>query len=209
MSYRKYYDRYYKESFAERLWNYLKALQHNERAMKAISVGLVLGFIVTVFLLRNHLPDVRTVGYAGVLILSFVGSASILIPVPGIAAVCVGPSVVGLSPMIVAVMASIGESFGELSGYMIGFSGRGFADKNRFYPRIERWMQQRGWLVLFLASSFPNPFFDFVGIAGGTLRYPIWRFLLAVWAGKLVKSLIIAYTCFLGFDWVTDFFNLG
>ena len=209
MSYQKYYDRYYKESTARRLLNYLKALLQNEKAMRAVSVGVVLTFIVTVFLLRNRLPDIGTVGYIGVLVLSFVGSASILVPVPGIAAVCVGPSVVGLSPMIVAFMASIGESFGELSGYMIGFSGRGFADKNRFYPRIERWMQQRGGLVLFLASSFPNPFFDFVGIAGGTLRYPIWRFLIAVWAGKLVKSTLIAYTCFLGFDWAMDFFNIG
>ena len=203
------FDSYYKERPAKRLWNYVKSLQHNERAMKAISVAVVVAFILTVFLLRNRLPDISTVGYIGVLILSFVGSASILVPVPGIAAVCVGPGVVGLSPMIVAVMASIGESVGELSGYMIGFSGRGFADKNRFYPRIERWMQQRGGLVLFLASSFPNPFFDFVGIAGGTLRYPIWRFLIAVWAGKLVKSTLIAYTCFLGFDWAMDFFNIG
>ena len=177
--------------------------------MKAFSVGVVVAFIPTVFLLRNHLPDLNTVGYVGVLILSFVGSASILVPVPGIAAVCVGPSIVGLSPLIVALMASVGESVGELSGYMVGFSGRGFADKNRFYPRIEGWMQKRGGLVLFLASSFPNPFFDFVGIAGGTLRYPIWRFLLAVWAGKLVKSLMIAYTCYFGVDWVKSFFNLG
>ena len=201
------FDSSYKESAPRRLLNYLKALQDNERAMKAISVGLVVLFILTVFLLRNHLPDIRTVGYVGVLVLSFVGSASILVPVPGIAAVCAGPSIVGLSPVIVALMASVGEAFGELSGYLIGFSGRGFADKSRFYPRIERWMERRGALVLFLASSFPNPFFDFVGIAGGTLRYPIWRFLIAVWAGKLVKSLLIAYTCFFGFEWATNFFG--
>ena len=201
------FDSSYKERAPRRLLNYLKALQDNERAMKAISVGLVVLFILTVFLLRNHLPDIRTVGYVGVLVLSFVGSASILVPVPGIAAVCAGPSIVGLSPVIVAIMASVGEAVGELSGYLIGFSGRGFADKSRFYPRIERWMERRGALVLFLASSFPNPFFDFVGIAGGTLRYPIWRFLIAVWAGKLVKSLLIAYTCFFGFEWATNFFG--
>ena len=201
------FDGSYKESAARRLLNYLKALQENERAMKAISIGAVATFVITVFLLRNHLPDIRSVGYVGVLVLSFVGSASIFVPVPGIAAVCAGPSIVGLSPVIVALMASIGEAFGELSGYLIGYSGRGFADKNRFYPRIERWMQQRGGLALFLASSVPNPFFDLIGIAGGTLKYPIWRFLLAVWAGKMVKSLLIAYTCFIGFEWATEFFG--
>ncbi len=201
------FDSHQKGSAPRRLLNYLIAIQHNETAMKAVSVGVVAAFVITVLLLRNHLPDIRTVGYVGVLVLSFVGSASILIPVPGIAAVCAGPSIVGLSPVIVALVASVGEAFGELSGYLIGFSGRGFADKNRFYPRIERWMQDRGGLALFLASSVPNPFFDLIGIAGGTLKYPVWRFLLAVWAGKMVKSLLIAYTCFFGFEWATRFFG--
>ena len=201
------FDSYYKEGPARRLLNFLKSVRQNERAMKVISVGIVAFFVITIFLLRGHLPDIRTVGYVGVLVLSFVGSASLFVPVPGIAAVCAGPSIVGLSPVIVALMASIGEAFGELSGYLIGYSGRGFADKNRFYPRIESWMQQRGGLALFLASCVPNPFFDLIGIAGGTLRYPIWRFLLAVWAGKMVKSLLIAYTCFFGFEWATRFFG--
>ena len=201
------FDSSYKVSTGRRLLNFLTAIQQNERAMRAVSVGVVVLFVGTVFLLRGHLPDIRTVGYIGVLVLSFVGSASIFVPVPGIAAVCAGPSIVGLSPVIVALMAATGEAVGELSGYLIGFSGRGFADKNRFYPRIERWMQHRGGLALFLASSIPNPFFDLIGIAGGTLRYPIWRFLLAVWAGKMIKSLMIAYTCFFGIEWATEFFG--
>ena len=182
-------------------------LLRNEKLLRAIVIVLVLTFILIVWLLRGRLPDPRTVGYLGVFILSFVSSASIVIPLPGIAAVCAGPGI-GLFPLWVGLLASVAESLGELTGYLIGFSGRTAVGNRRFYPRIERWMHHRGWLVLFLASSIPNLLFDLVGIAAGTLRYPIWRFLMAVWAGKLIKSTTVAYACFYGFEWAKRFINL-
>lgn len=183
-------------------------LWKDERVLKPLSIVLVLTLIITTVLLRDQLPHYQSIGYLGVFVLSFVGSASILVPVPGIAAVCAGPGLLGLFPLWVALLASVAEALGELSGYMIGFSGRGFAENNRFYPRIERWMQRRGWIALALASSVPNPMFDLIGIAAGTLKYPIWRFLVAVWTGKLVKSLTIAYACFYGIEGALRFFGL-
>jgi membrane protein YqaA with SNARE-associated domain len=172
----------------------------NERLFRAIVIALVLTFILIIWLLRGRLPDSSTVGYLGVFILSFVSSASVVIPLPGIAAVCAGASLGALFPLGVGLLAAVAEALGELTGYLIGFSGRREVENHRFYPRIERWMQRRGWLVLFLASSIPNPMFDLVGIAAGTLRYPVWRFLAAVWAGKLIKSTTIAYACFFGVE---------
>ena len=186
---------------AQRLWN-------NERLLKALSIALVLSLIAAVILLGDRLPNYKSVGYVGVFVLSFVGSASILVPVPGIAAVCAGPGLLGLFPLGVAILASIAESIGELTGYLIGFSGRGFAENNRFYPRIEQWMQRRGGIALLVASSIPNPLFDLVGIAAGTLKYPVWRFLAAVWAGKFVKSTTIAYACYYGYEGALRFFGL-
>ena len=185
-------------------------LLHDERLHKALSVALVLALIVTAVLLRDRLPHYQSIGYVGIFVLSFLGSASILVPVPGIAAVCAGasPGLLGLFPLWVAILASVAESIGELSGYLLGFSGRGFAENTRIYPRVERWMQRQGWLALLLASSVPNPFFDFIGIAAGTLRYPVLQFLVAVWAGKLIKSMIIAYACFYGMGWALRVFGL-
>jgi membrane protein YqaA with SNARE-associated domain len=189
------------KALAHRLWN-------NERLLKALSIVLVLTLITAVILLSDRLPNYKSVGYVGVFVLSFVGSASILVPIPGIAAVCAGPGLIGLFPLWVGLLASVAESLGELTGYLIGFSGRGFAENNRFYPRIERWMQRRGGIALFVASSIPNPLFDLVGVAAGTLKYPVWRFLVAVWAGKLIKSTTIAYACFFGFAGALRFFGL-
>jgi membrane protein YqaA with SNARE-associated domain len=185
-----------------------RKLWHNERLLRVLAIILTVTVVVVIFLVKGQLPNILNVGYLGVFILSLVSSASIIFPVPGIAAVCAGPGLVQLFPLGVALLASTAESIGELSGYLIGFSGRGVAEKYRIYLSIERWMQHRGGLVLFLMSMIPNPIFDLVGIAAGTLRYPLWRFIVVVWGGKLIKSLVIAYTCYYGFDQALRFFGL-
>ena len=47
--------------------------------------------------------------------------------------------------------------------------------------------------VLFVMAAIPNPAFDLVGIAAGTLRVPLSRFFLSAFAGNLVKMLTFAY----------------
>ena len=180
----------------------------NERRLKALSIVFVLTLIIAVILFGDRLPHYQSIGYVGVFVLSFVSSASIMIPMPGIAAVCAGPSL-GLFPLWIIILASIAEAIGELSGYLVGFSGKSFAENNRFYPRIERWTQRRGWIALFAASSIPNPLFDLIGIAAGTLKYPIWRFLAAVLGGKLIKSTTIVYACFYGIEMALSLFGLN
>ena len=152
--------------------------------------------------------DSRTIGYGGVFVLSLIGSASILVPVPGIAAVCAGPGIAKLLPIPVAILAAFGETIGELTGYILGFNGSQVAERRRIYPRIKNWMERRGSILIFISCSIPNPLFDLVAIAAGTLRYPVWRFIAAVLAGKLVKSTTIAYTCFYGFDIALRFFGI-
>ena len=185
-----------------------RILWNKERLLKLLAIFSVLILLVTIVSLRELLPHHRSIGYAGVFILSFASSASLLFPVPGIAAVCAASGIGGLFPLWVILLASLAESMGELTGYLIGFSGRGFIENYYYYPRIERWMERRGWLVLIVVSSIPNFLFDIIGVAAGTLRYPIRRFLWAVWIGKIIKCTTIAYACFYGSDWVLSFINL-
>ncbi len=181
----------------------------DERVRKLVSAVLVISLVAGVILLRNRLPETDSIGYVGVFVLSLMGSASILVPIPGIAAVCAGSSLLNLFPLWVAVVAATGEALGELSGYLLGYSGRGIAQNVRFYPRVERWMERQGWLALLLASSIPNPLFDLIGIAAGTLKYPVPQFLVSVGAGKLIKNMTIAYACYYGVGLMPRFFNIG
>lgn len=168
---------------------------------------VVVAGVVALALLRDKFTVSGQVGYPVIAFLSFIASASVFVPIPGVLSVCGGGLV--LSPLVVALVAGASESLGELTGYAAGFGGRGFVERARLYQRMVGWMEMRGWLVLFVLSVIPNPVFDVAGVAAGALRYPIWKFLGVVCVGKFIKSLGIAYACFFGVESVLRLFNFS
>ena len=161
----------------------------------------VVGVVVAAILLHEKLTLDR-VGYAGLGLTVILASGGLVLPIPSLATACAAG--VFLNPLYAALVAGSAGALGELTGYFLGYSGRGVLDRSRLYHRMEGWMRRRGWLLLFLVALIPNPIFDLVGIAAGALRYPLWRFLGIVWAGKLLKFLLLAYACAYGGEWLTD-----
>lgn len=148
--------------------------------------------------------EVRRVGYLGLFGLTLLSSGSIIVPVPGLAAVCiVAAPEVGLNPLAVALISALAQALGELSGYLAGRSGANFLQKNRYYPRVQTEMQRHGAIVLFVLAAIPNPVFDVAGMAAGSLKYPIQSFLAFVFAGKVLKSVGIAYGCYYSVGWIS------
>ncbi|HJP27365.1 MAG TPA: hypothetical protein QF694_00955, partial [Dehalococcoidia bacterium] len=126
--------------------------------------------------------DVQNAGYWGAFLVNLVGSAAVVIPVPGLAAVCAGAAAgLGLNYAGLAVAGATGSALGEATGYLAGFGSQGVVQKSRYYARIHDWVVRRGGFALFILAVVPNPLFDFGGIAAGSICYPISRFLLWVW----------------------------
>lgn len=177
--------------------------RNHENLLRLGAFLAAVGVVATAALLHNHLSFLH-LGYAGIGISALVAGAGLILPVPAIAAVCTAS--VFLVPTLVAVIAGTAETAGELSGYFLGYSGRGIITRRELYHKLEGWMQRRGWLVLFLLAVVPNPVFDVAGIAAGALRYPVWAFLGVVLVGKLIKFVAIVYTCLYGVQWITQVF---
>jgi len=167
---------------------------------------VVLALAGTAFLVYQRL-DLTQIGYGAVGLTALVASGGLIVPVPALATACAASAF--LNPMFIGLIAGTGETLGELTGYYLGYSGRGVIQNGRMYQRLEGWMRRRGWLVMFLLSLIPNPIFDVAGIAAGALRFPLWKFLGVVWVGKLLKFLIIAYSCTYSIEWLTGLFGLG
>jgi membrane protein YqaA with SNARE-associated domain len=163
----------------------------------------VVGVIVAAFLLHSHI-SVYHLGYAGVALSALLASGGLIVPVPALAAVCVAS--LFLFPLLIGIIAAVAETLGELTGYFLGYSGRGILRRRQFYQRLESWMQRRGWLLLLALSAIPNPVFDIVGITAGALRYPLWSFLAVVLVGKLLKFISLAYACAFSIEWFTRLF---
>ena len=165
----------------------------------------VVGAALMAFFLREQLTFGQ-VGYAGLALTVIVASGGLVLPVPALATACTLG--VLLNPAYVGLIAGAAGTLGELTGYYLGYTGRGILEGNRLYLKMEVWIRRRGLLLLFLASLIPNPFFDVAGIAAGALRYPLWRFLGVVWVGKSIKFLIFAYACAYSVEWLTDLFRV-
>jgi membrane protein YqaA with SNARE-associated domain len=161
------------------------------KVFRAVIITLVLIISVGIYGLRDRFADLAALGYVGIFLVSLLGNATIILPAPSLALVfAMGTA---LPPLLVGLAAGVGEALGELTGYAAGFAGRAVIEDHKTYRRLVDWMQRRGGITVFVLSAIPNPFFDLAGIAAGTLRYPVWRFLLACWLGKTLKTTVVAW----------------
>lgn len=132
-------------------------------------------------------------GYAGAFVISLVASASIILPIPGLAvAMAMGTA---LDPLMLGVVTGIASAIGEISGYLAGAGGRILIakDQTSHYARLERWTRKYGAFGIFVVAALPFPFFDLAGIAAGAIRLPFWQFLVATALGKTIKYIVAIF----------------
>ncbi len=155
--------------------------------LRILSLVLVLIISVFLFINRDELKDIQVYGYPGIVILSFLANATLILPVPGILITSLMGTV--FNPFWVGVAAGTGAALGEITGYMAGFSGQAVIENRKWYDRITLWMKKYGDITIFFLALIPNPFFDAGGIIAGALKMPLWRFLLWCWLGKVIKMI--------------------
>ena len=161
------------------------------RLFRFLIVALVLAISASIFAFREYFAELAAVGYPGIFLVSLLSSATIVLPAPSLALVFAMGS--ALPWLLVGLAAGAGEALGELTGYLAGVGGRAIIEDQEAYERLTAWMKKRGGVTIFVLSMIPNPLFDLAGIAAGTLRYPVWRFLLFCWLGKTIKTTIVAW----------------
>jgi membrane protein YqaA with SNARE-associated domain len=127
-------------------------------------------------------------GYVGVFLVTFVATASFILPIPYL--LIVARAGMYMNPLGVTLVAGVAGALGETTGYIIGASGRDLFPSGKLYEKANHWMVTYGfWCVAFFAFV-PNPFFDAIGFAAGVLRYPMWKFVVACFLGKSLKFLL-------------------
>jgi membrane protein YqaA with SNARE-associated domain len=161
------------------------------KLFRFLVVALVVAISAAIFAFRDQFATLAAIGYPGIFLVSLLSSATIILPAPSLALVFAMGSALPWLP--VGLAAGAGEALGELTGYAAGYGGRTVIEDQESYKRLESWMQRRGGITIFILSVIPNPLFDLAGIAAGTLGYPLWRFLLITWAGKTIKTSLVAW----------------
>jgi uncharacterized membrane protein YdjX (TVP38/TMEM64 family) len=172
---------------------------------RVLTFLLVVGITVYIYTIRDRVQDFAVYGYPGILLISILANATIILPAPGVAVVFAMGGV--FNPFMVGLVAALGSSIGELSGYLAGFSGQTVVEHVRLYNRITEWMKRYGGPTIFVLAAIPNPFFDLGGIAAGALKMPVQKFLLWCLLGKVIKMLLFAYAGAYSINWLLKIMN--
>ena len=174
-----------------------------------VSAALVVSIAVVVLLIRyaSFVEGLGEWGYAGVFLLQLINSATVvLLPVPGHAVIFAVSGT--LNPLLIGLFGAIGAALGEMTAYMAGRGGSSMVDGSKWYKRLETMGTRWRGLAIFAFAATPLPF-DIAGIWAGAIRYPIARFLVIVFGGKLILVTAIAIAGYYGVDFLESLPIIG
>lgn len=172
------------------------AVTESRLSRKDILIRVILGIgvitlTVVLILNRDKVQDLQRYGYIGIFLFSILSNATILFPLPGVVFTTAMGAV--FNPLWVALAAGLGAAIGEISGYLAGVSGQIFLQNTEREQKVQAWMKKNGTWTILLLAFIPNPLFDIAGFMAGSMKVPLWKFLLLCCVGKIGKMLAFSY----------------
>jgi membrane protein YqaA with SNARE-associated domain len=152
----------------------------------------VIALSVAIVVWGDEVKNLPIYGYPAIFLVSLLGNLSVIFPAPSYIVVFAASS--ALNPVAVGIIAGLGATLGELTGYVAGASGKGVIENRPTYQRIRLAVEKWGVWIIFLLGVIPNFFFDIGGMVAGATRMSLWRFILAAWVGKSIRLTIVAMT---------------
>jgi len=178
-------------------------------AAAVLLLALLVAMAVLPWLMGGNQHDLEALGYPGLFIANFLGTATLFVPLPGLTAAGQALMVTMAethNPWLVAAAGGSGMTLAETTAYAIGRIGRAVREEGgqpvkgrwgralrRVAAFVDRLMLRWGFLTLLVLAAIPNPFFEFAGITAGAVRMNFWRFLLAVAIGKTIRALTLVF----------------
>ncbi len=159
----------------------------------SLALFLVVAIIVALFLFAHRYPEkieaFENWGYLGAFLISLITNATVILPFPGI--VLLFAMGAAFNPLLVGLSAGIGGTIGEMTAYLLGYSGRRVVKNVWFYDKAVGWLRKWGSLTVFVFALTPLPF-DVLGIGAGLLHFPFWKFFIACLFGKTILYILMA-----------------
>ncbi len=162
--------------------------------LSAIAITIIAAFLF------SRLSFLQELGYPGIFIISLLSSATVFLPLPGFAVVFAMGQY--LNPVLVGIAAGLGSGIGELSGYLAGFAGHNAVEKTEIFRTHKKQIEKSGPFAIFVLAFLPNPLFDVAGVAAGAMEMPVWKFLFAAVAGKVLRYIIVAFAGGYAIGWL-------
>ena len=172
----------------------------------SLAVTIVLSVIIINH--RSYLTQIAEWGYLGCFFINVLTNGTFILPGFGIVITFTLGGV--LNPAIVGAVAGIGEAIGATGAYFTGYAGRGLLrDSNSsLYLRFSNIIDRHGSKAIFFTSAVLTPLFYPFAVFLGMVRFGWVRFFLVTWAGRTVKSMVIAYLGYFGLKVILQWLGL-
>jgi membrane protein DedA with SNARE-associated domain len=139
-------------------------------------------------------------GYLGILLISFLGSIIVFVPVPYFPILVTAAFNRNLDPHLISFFSALGAVIAKLIIFYASYYGRNVLSpkiKGRMIP-LQRLLGKYGSMGAFIAAVSPIPD-DIVYIPLGLARYSPWKFAISTFAGKfLLNEMIVLGSAYFG-----------
>ena len=128
-------------------------------------------------------------GYLGILLISFVGSIIVFVPIPYFPVLITAAFNDNLNPTLIALSSAIGAVIAKLIIFYASYYGRNMLSskiKGKMIP-LQRLLGRYGAIGAFIAAVSPIPD-DIVYIPLGLAKYSPWKFAIATFLGKFILN---------------------
>lgn len=145
-------------------------------------------------------------GYLGILLISFVGSIIVFVPVPYFPVLITAAFNDNLDPTLISLSSAIGAVIAKLVIFYASYYGRNILSskiKGKMVP-LQRLLGRYGAIGAFIAAITPIPD-DIVYIPLGLAKYSPWKFAIATFLGKfLFNELFVLGAIYFGKPFVNN-----
>jgi len=124
--------------------------------------------------------------------ISFIGTASIIIPVPYTVLILGLSLSAAWDPLLLTLAGGLGSALGEMVGYVLGYYGRRIvsAERQRKMEFLVRIFDRYGPLAIFVFALTPLPD-DLLYIPLGLMHYKFYKAFIPTIIGKFLMISII------------------
>jgi membrane protein DedA with SNARE-associated domain len=173
-------------------------------AARIVTVALLVVACTAPLAIQQYLsisPElVGAIGIPAIILFGFIGSVTVVLPVPVLSLVFAGATILNPITLVVAAAASI--TAGMAVCYIMGKRGhsravRAAETSQQNFPapitNLYLWSTENVGTASFLVAATPNPVFDYAGFIAGAGRMNAQRFLAGTFAGKITQASVIAF----------------
>jgi len=168
-----------------------------------LCVVITILMCVAIIVYKDQVKELANYGYLGAFFISILGGATVIVPVPMLAIVFALGAVMPM-PWLVAILAAAGELVGAITIYFTGRSaGHALSHSKtgwiqKAYDKFIGFLKKHAAITLFVVTSIVNPFFYPAAFAAGAMKFGLRKYILVVFAGKLIKSFTVVYAGYFG-----------